>query len=466
MAGPRGTADDGDMTQTPDEQQGRCPGANGDGLWTWLRDLGVQRRSKGRWFAGVCSGLADRLGVDPVLVRAVFILVLIFGGLGLPLYLAAWAVLPDRHGEIAAENAIRHRDGRSIVLLVVVGISVLGSLSNKWWLWLTLVPVGLFLFWVLRSARSGKSSDEIGREASSFATKLGDTVSGWVSSPGSSSGSTQVSQPRETPEQARTPESGPTGAHAAAAAPGAPVTLDQGNPPPPMWHGAAPHGMGPGRTGSVAAPPTRVDRDRRQRAGCLGLLLVIGLAVASYAGGSQVQSRFAWSTSTPETFALACALGGVGLALFIVGLTGRRAGFLTVLATVLAITAVTGTMGQAPGFVKGGLGDRIWKVSDGIPAGGYHLGAGRATLDLAGATADQEVTLEQGLGDLTILVPPGVRVTIDGTVSVGDLITQQPDGTTTRDDNVDSVNRAFGAGTTTIHVTARLGAGNLTIKEQ
>ena len=460
------------MTQIPDGQQGRPSGpdgaGNGVGLWTWLRGLGVRRRSEDRWFAGVCSGLADRLGVDPVLVRAAFILVLIFGGLGLPLYLLAWALLPDRHGEIAAENAIRHHDGKSIVLLVAVGIAVLGGLSDKWLLWLILVPVGVFIVWALTSARSGKSSDEIGREVSQFATRIGDTVSGWVSSPGPAGGAPgtpETPETHEARERAEAPGTSPALLpYAAPAASAAPVTLDKANPAFGGRHG--PHGMGPGRTGAVAAPPPRIVRDRRRRGGFLGLLLVVGLAVAGYAGGTQLQSGFAWPTSTPVTFALACTLGGVGLALFLIGLTGRRAGFLTFLAAVLAIAAVTGTIGPVPGFVKGGLGDRTWTASDGVPAGGYHLAAGQATLDLTGATTGQDISVSQGAGDLTIVVPSGVTATIDASVAAGNLAFQQPDGTSSRDDGVDSVNRPFGTGATTITVTAHLGAGNLTIKVQ
>ncbi|MEO7061964.1 MAG: PspC domain-containing protein [Lapillicoccus sp.] len=463
------------MTQTPDQHHGRPSGPSGgrtgDGLWTWLRDLGVQRRTTDKWVAGVCSGIADRLGVDPVLVRAGFILVLIFGGFGVPLYLAAWALLPDRNGEISAENAIRHGDGKSIVLLVFVGIAVLGGLSDKWWLWFVLAPLGLFLFWVMRSAKSGKSSDEIGREASELAARLGDTVSGWASSSGPAAREAkETREAKEARERADAAGGGP-----ATAACAGPVSPDGGPRPSPAWSGGGPHGMGPGRTGPVSAPPPRIVRDRRRRAGFLGLLLVLGLAVAGYASGTGLQSHFAWSHSTPEVFALACTLGGVGLALFIVGLTGRRAGFLTFLATLLAIAAVTGTMGQVQATLQGGLGDRTWTLAKGVPPGGFRLGAGDATLDLTGATAGQHITLQQGLGDLTILVPAGVTATIEATVGVGDLKVVDSQGKTVtgglqtgtgQHGSADSVKQTFGTGATTVTVTAHLGAGDLTIKEQ
>ncbi|MGL4743396.1 MAG: PspC domain-containing protein, partial [Dermatophilaceae bacterium] len=41
-----------------------------DGFFERLRHSGVHRDGERRWFGGVCAGLADRAGVDPVLVRA------------------------------------------------------------------------------------------------------------------------------------------------------------------------------------------------------------------------------------------------------------------------------------------------------------------------------------------------------------------------------------------------------------
>lgn len=45
--------------------------------------------------AGVASGLARYVGVDPALVRIVFVLLTVFGGSGLLAYLVAWLVIPD-----------------------------------------------------------------------------------------------------------------------------------------------------------------------------------------------------------------------------------------------------------------------------------------------------------------------------------------------------------------------------------
>lgn len=44
---------------------------------------------------GVCSGLANYLGIEPVFVRIFFILVGVFGGFAGLLYLILWVVMPQ-----------------------------------------------------------------------------------------------------------------------------------------------------------------------------------------------------------------------------------------------------------------------------------------------------------------------------------------------------------------------------------
>ena len=47
-----------------------------------------------RFLGGVAAGLARHLGVDVVLVRAVFVLTALLGGFGAVLYAGLWIVLP------------------------------------------------------------------------------------------------------------------------------------------------------------------------------------------------------------------------------------------------------------------------------------------------------------------------------------------------------------------------------------
>ena len=53
------------------------------------------RVREGRIVAGVCTGLARYFGVDVNLVRLAFGVLTVFYGLGLLLYVAAWAILPE-----------------------------------------------------------------------------------------------------------------------------------------------------------------------------------------------------------------------------------------------------------------------------------------------------------------------------------------------------------------------------------
>ena len=54
----------------------------------------LQRNPRRRRIGGVCAGLADAMGWDIHLIRFLFLLSMLFGGLGIGLYLALWMVLP------------------------------------------------------------------------------------------------------------------------------------------------------------------------------------------------------------------------------------------------------------------------------------------------------------------------------------------------------------------------------------
>jgi phage shock protein C len=55
----------------------------------------LYRKREGQIVAGVCTGLADYLGIDVTIVRLVFAALAIFGGAGVLLYVIAWAVVPE-----------------------------------------------------------------------------------------------------------------------------------------------------------------------------------------------------------------------------------------------------------------------------------------------------------------------------------------------------------------------------------
>ena len=53
------------------------------------------RTRRGRLIGGVCSGLADHFGVDPILFRIAFVGLAIFSGIGIVLYLAILVLVPE-----------------------------------------------------------------------------------------------------------------------------------------------------------------------------------------------------------------------------------------------------------------------------------------------------------------------------------------------------------------------------------
>ena len=51
-------------------------------------------RSNNKMIGGVCAGIAEYLGLDPTIVRIVWVLLLFFAGFGILLYLILWIVMP------------------------------------------------------------------------------------------------------------------------------------------------------------------------------------------------------------------------------------------------------------------------------------------------------------------------------------------------------------------------------------
>ncbi|MEY2420409.1 MAG: hypothetical protein QOI95_476 [Acidimicrobiaceae bacterium] len=92
------------------------------------------RRSQGRMIAGVCKGIADHFGIDPILVRIVVVVITFFGGAGVIAYAAAWLLIPEE-GETTSigERVLReHRWGR-ITGFVLIAIAVSSLARPVWW---------------------------------------------------------------------------------------------------------------------------------------------------------------------------------------------------------------------------------------------------------------------------------------------------------------------------------------------
>ena len=54
----------------------------------------LYRSQRDRVLGGVCGGLGEYLGLDPTIIRLIFILLALLGGHGILLYLILWLVIP------------------------------------------------------------------------------------------------------------------------------------------------------------------------------------------------------------------------------------------------------------------------------------------------------------------------------------------------------------------------------------
>jgi signal transduction histidine kinase len=108
----------------------------------------VVRATSGRALGGVAAGVAEHLGLSPLVVRGAFVLLALCGGAGVVMYAVLWVLVPQ--GELRAEPA---SDGRVQLLalgaLGVGGLLLLSStgLASPALLPLVVVGGGVALVW-------------------------------------------------------------------------------------------------------------------------------------------------------------------------------------------------------------------------------------------------------------------------------------------------------------------------------
>lgn len=56
---------------------------------------GISRSRQNKIFGGVAAGLGEYLTIDPIVVRVLFVVSVLFSGIGILLYLIMWIVIPE-----------------------------------------------------------------------------------------------------------------------------------------------------------------------------------------------------------------------------------------------------------------------------------------------------------------------------------------------------------------------------------
>ena len=113
----------------------------------------LTRRTDNRVIAGVASGIAAFLGIEPWIVRIGFVVLVPFGGFGALAYLIAWLLVPvEGTGRSLASAVVRRPPSgwRSYVgvALILLAVAILASaFSEPGVIWaIVLIAFGVFLF--------------------------------------------------------------------------------------------------------------------------------------------------------------------------------------------------------------------------------------------------------------------------------------------------------------------------------
>ena len=120
----------------------------------------LRRRTDNKILGGVCSGIADYFGIDPVVVRIVAVLLALPGGFGVFAYLIAWALLPAEDGRAVVDLERTRTAGSRVDFRLIAGLALLGlgamTLLGAWGVWWTdeviwpgilLATGAVLLFW-------------------------------------------------------------------------------------------------------------------------------------------------------------------------------------------------------------------------------------------------------------------------------------------------------------------------------
>ncbi|MCQ2303044.1 MAG: PspC domain-containing protein [Bacteroidales bacterium] len=117
----------------------------------------LQRNTRNKVIAGVCSGLADFFGIDVALMRVIFILLLVAGYSGFLIYLILWIVMPKaNHAENQsydnAESTVAQSGKGSwiagVILIAIGTLCLLDDFLPKFD-WSTIWPVLLIVLGLL-----------------------------------------------------------------------------------------------------------------------------------------------------------------------------------------------------------------------------------------------------------------------------------------------------------------------------
>lgn len=437
----------------PDSPSPRPAGRPGSDFFGWIRSLRIARGSD-RWVGGVASGLAHRWGVDPVVVRGLFVVAAIFLGVGVLAYGVLWLLLPEPDGRIHVQEAMRGRWSTGMtggLIATVIGLG--GARAGFWfgdmrgagpfWALFWVGVVGLIVFSIARARRSRRGFGPHGRFGPHGHPGYGQAVYG---PPTERASAEQASAEQASAEQATPAGPSPYSASTYMSA------------PPPLYEGSPYSQPGP-HSYPAPAPVATAVKPRRRGPGGPFTAVVLGLAVL-VAGGLQALQLAGASIIDPNTGALwAIGAGIIGLGILIAGLRGRTAGILTLFALVALVAAAVTQPAFQLSRTRGTVNLAATSMQQAVT--GYHVTAQKGQVDLSALdtagplTTDSVVPVNATMSDLQIRIPKDVpvRVQADATMSNVDFGDKSIAGLGTNGSETYNSGRAGATLVVTVHAT-------------
>lgn len=448
-----------------------------------------------RKIAGVAGGLGRAMGVDPVLFRVGFV-VLGFFGIGIPLYLAGWLLLPGDEDQVSPGEALLGRGRSSVppiaVVAIIVGLAVSLGMTFSFGNVFPLIALAVIAVLVLRRRHRGPDGWSCGRgprdqhwagqwqrQGSWPGSGHGwsDSAQQWAASqpwgraagftgtsgagptdPDGPARTSPVSSPFDTPPFWDEPSS--TGDRVdltkrAAAGPSESGDAER----PPAWDplGVAPFAWDLPEPSPTPPPPVPVTRDR-------GVIGRVTTGVALLVGGTLAAGILAGWWSLPWAAVSGGALAVVAVGLLVGSLRGRAQNligtgiFLSLVTLGLTVTGLQGT---------GGYGDQKWTpASVAAVQSHYEVNGGAGTLDLTGVTVPAGQTVrtdvEVHAGQASVVLPADATVDVTCTSNAGevDCLGERRSGLRQQVDQVQAGSSDRG----TIELTVHVGAGQAEVR--
>jgi phage shock protein PspC (stress-responsive transcriptional regulator) len=414
-----------------------------DRFFAWLRGLGIMR-SPG-WIGGVATGIADRLGIDPLIVRGILVVAAVLGAPATLLYAIAWLLLPDTKGKIHLEELIRGRVDSPIVGIgILFAISLLPvtqgvwSLGAAYWgqgywgdsigraIW-TLVILGLLVWLVVWFVRR---SDRTSLATASAATTSATTI------PSAGNPATDVPPTNERAESLLHSTAAMPNTVSAPAAPPRPAP-DASTEDVAAWRDrqvewklqydayrrqqsaerqvASQAAAAEARSERLARSAVYREARARSRSNPLYSLALVGIALV---GGAITTLLIGAGEPSALQFltGISVAVGILAIGIVVNGIRGKRAGGASAVAILLAIPLLlAGIFPPSDTLRYSGA----WNLTPSLASGGTYQrfveGFGPVTIDLrdyysgssaGGGTIYSSVDLVVASGDVTVIMPP------------------------------------------------------------